>query len=180
MEYKTTVMNEKEIANAVKRLSYEIVEQTGDCRELVLLGIRRRGLPLAQRIAANIKLIEGVSVPVGELDITFYRDDLTRISKDPVLNSSDLPFDLGGKRVVLVDDVLYTGRTARAAMDAVMDLGRAADIRLAALIDRGHRELPIHANFVGKNIPTRSQEFIAVRIMEYDGRNCVDIFLNNE
>ncbi len=176
MHYKTTLMTEKEIANAVKRVSYEIVEQTGNCRDLLLLGIRRRGVPLAQRMAANIKLIEGLDVPVGELDITFYRDDLTPIDRDPVLKCADVGLDVTGKRIVLVDDVLYTGRTARAAMDAVVDLGRPADIRLAILIDRGHRELPIHANFVGKNVPTSKQEFIAVRMMEYDGRNCVELF----
>ena len=176
MEFKTTLMTEKEIANAVKRVSYEIVEQSGDCRGLLLLGIRRRGVPLAQRMAANIKLIEGLEAPVGELDITFYRDDLTPIDRDPVLRAADGGLEVTGKRVVLVDDVLYTGRTARAAMDAVMDLGRPADIRLAVLVDRGHRELPIHANFVGKNVPTRRSEFIAVRVMEYDGRNCVELF----
>ena len=176
MQYKTTLMNEKEIANAVKRVSYEIVEQTGNCRDLLLLGIRRRGVPLAHRMAANIKLIEGLDVPVGELDITFYRDDLTRIDRDPVLKCADVGLDITGKRVVLVDDVVYSGRTARAALDAVIDLGRPADIRLAILVDRGHRELPIHANFVGKNVPTSKQEFIAVRMMEYDGRNCVELF----
>lgn len=176
MQFKTTLMNEKEMANAVKRISYEIVEQSGNCKDLLLLGIRRRGVPLAQRMAANIKVIEGLDVPVGELDITFYRDDLTRVDRDPVLKGADIGMNVTGKRVVLVDDVLYTGRTARAALDAVIDLGRPADIRLAILVDRGHRELPIHANFVGKNIPTSSQEFIAVRMMEYDGRNCVDLF----
>ena len=176
MQFKTTLMNEKEMANAVKRISYEIVEQSGSCKDLLLLGIRRRGVPLARRMAANIKVIEGLDVPVGELDITFYRDDLTRVDRDPVLKGADIGMNVTGKRVVLVDDVLYTGRTARAALDAVIDLGRPADIRLAILVDRGHRELPIHANFVGKNIPTSSQEFIAVRMMEYDGRNCVDLF----
>ena len=154
MQYKTTLMTEKEIANAVKRVSYEIVEQSGNCSDLLLLGIRRRGVPLAHRMAANIKLIEGLDIPVGELDITFYRDDLTRINRDPVLKSSDVGLDVTGKRIVIVDDVLYTGRTARAALDAVIDLGRPADIRLAIPVDRGHRELPIHANFVGKNVPT--------------------------
>lgn len=180
MHYKATLMSEKEIANAVKRVSYEIVEQSGNCSDLLLLGIRRRGVPLAKRMAANIKLIEGLDVPVGELDITFYRDDLSRIDRDPVLKSADVGFDVTGKRVVIVDDVLYTGRTARAALEAVIDLGRPADIRLAILVDRGHRELPIHANFVGKNIPTSRQEFIAVRMMEYDGRNCVDLFTKED
>lgn len=180
MHYKATLMSEKEIANAVKRVSYEIVEQSGSCSDLLLLGIRRRGVPLAKRMAANIKLIEGLDVPVGELDITFYRDDLSRIDRDPVLKSADVGFDVTGKRVVIVDDVLYTGRTARAALEAVIDLGRPADIRLAILVDRGHRELPIHANFVGKNIPTSRQEFIAVRMMEYDGRNCVDLFTKED
>ena len=147
--------------------------------ELTLLGIRSRGVPLAQRIAANIRSIETVDVPVGELDITFYRDDLTTISPDPVVNETQVPFDLTGKRVVLVDDVLHTGRTVRAAMDAIMDLGRPACIQLAVLVDRGHRELPIRANFVGKNVPTSGREFISVQLEEIDKQNSVDLYLKD-
>ena len=177
MEFRSHLMQAKEISNALKRISFQIIEQNHDAENLVLLGIRRRGVPLAQRIAANIQTSEGRQVPVGELDITFYRDDLTTISPDPVLNETQVPFDLAGKRVVLVDDVLYTGRTVRAAMDAVMDLGRPACIQLAVLVDRGHRELPIRANFVGKNVPTAEREFISVRLTETDGQDSVALYL---
>ena len=175
MEYRTTLMQEKKIYSAMKRISYEIIEQNGGCDDLVLLGIRRRGVPLANIIAANIKLIEGEDVPVGELDITFYRDDLEPIEIDPVVHKSYVDFDITGKNVILVDDVLYTGRTIRAAMDAVMDLGRPRTIKAAVLIDRGHRELPIKANYVGKNVPTSRDEIICVKIPEFDGCKMVTI-----
>ena len=177
MEYRTTLMQEKNIYSAMKRISYEIIEQNGGCDDLVLLGIRRRGVPLANIIAANIKLIEGEDVPVGELDITFYRDDLEPIEIDPVVHKSYVDFDITGKNVILVDDVLYTGRTIRAAMDAVMDLGRPRTIKAAVLIDRGHRELPIKANYVGKNVPTAEREFISVQLIEFDGCNKVDLYI---
>lgn len=177
MEYRTTLMQEKNIYSAMKRISYEIIEQNGGCDDLVLLGIRRRGVPLANIIAANIKLIEGEDVPVGELDITFYRDDLEPIEIDPVVHKSYVDFDITGKNVILVDDVLYTGRTIRAAMDAVMDLGRPRTIKAAVLIDRGHRELPIKANYVGKNVPTAEREFISVQLTEFDGCNKVDLYI---
>ena len=177
MEYRTTLMQEKNIYSAMKRISYEIIEQNGGCDDLVLLGIRRRGVPLANIIAANIKLIEGEDVPVGELDITFYRDDLEPIEIDPVVHKSYVDFDITGKNVILVDDVLYTGRTIRAAMDAVMDLGRPRTIKAAVLIDRGHRELPIKANYVGKNVPTAEMEFISVQLIEFDGCNKVDLYI---
>ena len=177
MEYRTTLMQEKNIYSAMKRISYEIIEQNGGCDDLVLLGIRRRGVPLANIIAANIKLIEGEDVPVGELDITFYRDDLELIEIDPVVHKSYVDFDITGKNVILVDDVLYTGRTIRAAMDAVMDLGRPRTIKAAVLIDRGHRELPIKANYVGKNVPTAEREFISVQLIEFDGCNKVDLYI---
>ena len=177
MEYRTTLMQEKNIFSALKRISYEIIEQNGGCDDLVLLGIRRRGVPLARIIAKNIYENEGVEILVGELDITFYRDDLEPITADPVVNRSYVDFDITGKRVILVDDVLYTGRTIRAAMDAVMDLGRPASIKAAVLIDRGHRELPIKANYVGKNVPTAEKEFISVLLEEYDGCNKVDLYV---
>ncbi|MBQ6808285.1 MAG: bifunctional pyr operon transcriptional regulator/uracil phosphoribosyltransferase PyrR [Firmicutes bacterium] len=179
MEFRSNLMQEKEISNALKRISFQIIEQNHGVEELTLLGIRSRGVPLAQRIAANIRSIETVDVPVGELDITFYRDDLTTISPDPVVNETQVPFDLTGKRVVLVDDVLHTGRTVRAAMDAIMDLGRPACIQLAVLVDRGHRELPIRANFVGKNVPTSGREFISVQLEEIDKQNSVDLYLKD-
>lgn len=177
MEYRTTLMQEKNITSALKRISFEIIEQNGGCEGLVLLGIRRRGVPLARRIAANIRDNEGVDIPVGELDITFYRDDLEPIQADPIVNRSYIDFNLTGMHVILVDDVLYTGRTIRAAMDAVMDIGRPASIKAAVLIDRGHRELPIKANYVGKNVPTAEREFISVQLEEYDGCNQVDLFI---
>jgi len=179
MEFRSNLMQEKEISNALKRISFQIIEQNHGVEELTLLGIRSRGVPLAQRIAANIRSIETMDVPVGELDITFYRDDLTTISPDPVVNETQVPFDLTGKRVVLVDDVLHTGRTVRAAMDAIMDLGRPACIQLAVLVDRGHRELPIRANFVGKNVPTSGREFISVQLEEIDKQNSVDLYLKD-
>lgn len=178
MEFRTNLMTEKEMTNALRRIAFQILEQSGSCEDLVILGIRKRGVPLAKEIAGYLKESEGLEVPVGELDITFYRDDLTPIGQDPVVNKANLDLELGGKHVVLVDDVLYTGRTVRAAMDAVMDIGRAATIRLAVLIDRGHRELPIRANFVGKNVPTSEREFISVHVQAYDGESSVDLYLN--
>ena len=175
MRLKTTLMTEKDMANALKRISYQIVEQTEGFDDLVLLGVRTRGVPLARRIAAFISKNENADIAVGELDISFYRDDLTQIGENPVVNSSDIGADLTGKHVVLVDDVLYSGRTVRAAMNAVMDLGRAATIRLAILIDRGHRELPIRANFVGKNVPTSTKEFVRVQVREIDGCDAVEL-----
>ena len=137
--------------------------------DVVLVGIRSRGVPLAQRLSALINSVEGVLPPVGELDITFYRDDLSRITPQPTLNATNVPFDIVGKTVVMVDDVLFTGRTARAGMDALMDIGRAARIQLAVMVDRGHRELPIRADYVGKNVPTALTERIKVSVREFDG-----------
>ena len=144
-------------------------------RTCCLIGIRTRGVPLARRLAKNIEKIDGVQLPVGELDITLYRDDLSTVADAPVLNRTDIPFPIAGKTVVLVDDVIYTCRTARAALDAVMQLGRPARIQLFSLIDRGHSELPIKANYVGKNIPTAKSEVVAVRLQETDGENSVCI-----
>lgn len=176
MEFRTNLLQEKEIDNALKRISFQIMEHNHGCHGLVLMGIRSRGVPLAHRIAACIRRHEGAVIPVGELDISFYRDDLTLLSQDPVVHKTEPEFAVAGQHVVLVDDVLYTGRTVRAAMDAVMDLGRAASIQLAVLIDRGHRELPIRANYVGKNVPTASNEFISVQLAEIDGQNRVDLY----
>ena len=175
-DFKATIMDEAAVMRALKRISHEIVEKNGGADNLAIVGIKRRGVPLAQIIADNIKDIENVSVPVGIADITFYRDDLKHISDEPVLNQTDFGFDVTGKTVILVDDVLYTGRTARAAMEAVMSSGRAAAIRLAVLVDRGHRELPIRGDFVGKNVPTSKNERISVKIPPIDGITAVELY----
>ena len=168
MQKKTQIMDDKQIMRTTTRIAHEIIESSKGVENVVLVGIRRRGEPLARMIADAIARVEGTQVNVGMLDITFYRDDLTLASSEPRLNRTDIPFDITDKTVVLVDDVLYTGRTVRAAMDALMDIGRAKRIQLAVLVDRGHRELPIRADFVGKNIPTAQSEFIRVRMPELD------------
>ncbi|MDD2502706.1 MAG: bifunctional pyr operon transcriptional regulator/uracil phosphoribosyltransferase PyrR [Clostridia bacterium] len=154
---------------------YEIIEKNTGIDDLAVIGIRRRGVPLAERLAAIIKEIEGVSVPVGILDITLYRDDLTTLAVQPIVHKTEVPFSINNKKIILVDDVLYTGRTVRAALDALVDLGRPKLTQLAILIDRGHRELPIRADFVGKNIPTSRKELIAVNVEEIDGMDNVEI-----
>ena len=176
MKLKADLMSSEDMKRALKRMSHQILERNQGAENLVLLGIRRRGVPLAERLSSNINAIEGVEVPVGQLDITLYRDDLSLISEEPVVNSSSVPFDITGKTVVLVDDVIYTGRTARAALDATSALGRAARIQLAVLVDRGHRELPIRADYVGKNVPTSGNELIAVQVEEIDGTEGVKLF----
>jgi pyrimidine operon attenuation protein/uracil phosphoribosyltransferase len=169
------IMTGDEIRRAIVRISHEIVEKQAGTQGLALVGIQRRGVPLAQRVANAIEEHEGVSLPVGALDITFYRDDLSLVAQQPIVKGTDLPFDLNGATVVLVDDVLYTGRTVRAAMDALIDFGRPRAIRLAVLIDRGHRELPIRADHVGKNVPTSREEIVHVRLVEVDGEDEVTI-----
>ena len=168
-------MTADEIRRATIRISHEIVEKQAGTAGLALVGIQRRGVPLAHRIAEAIAEHEGASLPVGALDITFYRDDLSLVAQQPLVKGTDLPFDLNGATVVLVDDVLYTGRTIRAAMDALVDFGRPQAIRLAVLIDRGHRELPIRADHVGKNVPTSREEIVRVHLAETDGEDGVDI-----
>lgn len=168
MELKYCIMDESGVLRALKRMSHEIIERNNGCENLFLMGICRRGVPLAQTIAENIKLFEGAEVPVGKLDITLYRDDIDAPLSDPVVHDGG-KYDITGKTVVLVDDVLYTGRTARAAMDALMRMGRPAAIQLAVLVDRGHRELPIRGDFVGKNVPTSRSEQVAVKVLEFDG-----------
>ena len=163
------IMTADEIRRAVVRVSHEIVEKQAGTEGLVLVGIQRRGVPIAERIAGAIEEHEGVVLPVGALDITFYRDDLSLVAQQPVVKGTDLPFDLNEVTVVLVDDVLYTGRTIRAAMDALVDFGRPRAIRLAVLVDRGHRELPIRADHVGKNVPTSREEIVRVHLVETDG-----------
>jgi pyrimidine operon attenuation protein/uracil phosphoribosyltransferase len=169
------IMTGDEIRRAIVRISHEIVEKQAGTQSLALVGIQRRGVPLAHRIAAAIEEHEGVRLPVGALDITFYRDDLSLVAQQPIVKGTDLPFDLNGTTVVLVDDVLYTGRTIRAAMDALIDFGRPKAIRLAVLIDRGHRELPIRADHVGKNVPTSREEIVHVHVAETDGSDEVSI-----
>jgi pyrimidine operon attenuation protein/uracil phosphoribosyltransferase len=169
------IMTADEIRRATIRLSHEIVEKQAGTDGLLLIGIQRRGVPLARRIAESIRENEGVDVPVGALDITFYRDDLSLIAQQPVVKGTDMPFGIDARTVVLVDDVLYTGRTIRAAMDALVDFGRPQAIRLAVLVDRGHRELPIRADHVGKNVPTSREEIVRVHLEETDGEDGVEI-----
>lgn len=177
-QLKARLMDESAMNRALTRIAHEILERNGGCENLCLVGIRRRGEPLARIIAEKIRLIEGQEVPVGVLDITLYRDDLSPASDTgmPRLNKTQVPFPVTGKRIVLVDDVLFTGRTARAAIDALFSMGRPALIQLAILVDRGHRELPIRADFVGKNIPTSHTEVIAVKVPEIDGETAVEIW----
>ena len=165
---KTQLMTATEIDRTVQRLAHEIVEKSGGTSNLALIGIRRRGVPLAKRIAQAMRGIDGVDVPVGILDITLYRDDLSKVAAQPVLQSSDIPFTVDDKDLVVVDDVLYTGRTIRAAMNGLFDLGRPKRVRLCVLIERGHRELPIEASFVGRNVQTSETEIIEVRLNEID------------
>ena len=169
------IMTADEIRRATIRLSHEIVEKQAGTQGLLLIGIQRRGVPLARRIAAAIAENESVDIAVGALDITFYRDDLSLVAQQPVVKGTDLPFGIDGRTIVLVDDVLYTGRTIRAAMDALVDFGRPEAIRLAVLVDRGHRELPIRADHVGKNVPTPREEIVRVHLEEIDGEDGVDI-----
>ncbi len=169
------IMTAEDIRRAITRISHEIVEKQAGTEGLVLVGIQRRGVPLAHRIAAAILEHEGAEIPVGALDITFYRDDLSLVAQQPIVKGTQIPFDLNGRTVVLVDDVLFTGRTIRAAMDALIDFGRPQTIRLAVLVDRGHRELPIRADHVGKNVPTSREEVVHVFVDEIDDDDAVEI-----
>ncbi len=166
---KNIIMDEVGMKRALTRIAHEVVEKNKGVQDLVVVGIRRRGGPLAQRLAERIGAIEEVEVPVGIVDITLYRDDLTMLSTQPMVHRTEVNFDINGKVVILVDDVLYTGRTVRAAMDALIDLGRPKRIQLAVLVDRGHRELPIKADYIGKNVPTSAQEIVSVLVAEIDG-----------
>jgi pyrimidine operon attenuation protein/uracil phosphoribosyltransferase len=166
---KAQILDEAGISRAITRVAHEIVERNKGVQDIVLVGLRSRGVGLAHRIAGKLEEIEGAKVPVGALDITLYRDDLGRAVTQPVIQRTEIPFSINDKKVVLVDDVLYTGRTCRAAMDALMDLGRPCLIQLAVLVDRGHRELPIRADYVGKNVPTSHQEEVQVLLAEEDG-----------
>ena len=175
-KYKATLMDEASIGRALKRISHEILERNNGSENLCIIGVKRRGVPLARIIADNIYNIEGVKIPTGVLDITFYRDDVEMNFSDPVIRPCDIPFSVADKNVILVDDVLFTGRTARAAMEAIMHFGRAASIQFAILVDRGHRELPIRGDYVGKNVPTSKSEFISVKIPPYDDICAVELY----
>lgn len=170
---KTELMDEDGIRRALTRIAHEIVEKNRGVDDLMLVGIRSRGVPIAERIAAEIKNIEGVRPPVGILDITLYRDDLSTMAYQPVVRPTTMPVDISGKTIILTDDVLFTGRTIRAALDALIDMGRPHIIQLAVLIDRGHRELPIRADYVGKNVPTALKETVSVKLKETDGSDRV-------
>ena len=172
---KAQIMDEKAIGRAITRISHEIIEKNKGIENVVLIGIKTRGVPVATRIANKIESIEGQRVDAGEMDITLYRDDLSKKQIDPVVNSTKIDFDITDKTVILVDDVLYTGRTVRSALDALMDIGRPKAIQLAVLVDRGHRELPIRADYVGKNVPTSRNEIISVKLMECDKEDSVSI-----
>lgn len=176
MKYKALLMDEAAVGRALKRISHEIIERNNGSNDICIVGVKRRGVPLAQIIADNIYNIEGVKVPTGVLDITFYRDDLQESTPDPIFKPCDIPFSVANKNVILVDDVLYTGRTARAAMEAIMSFGRAASIQFAVLVDRGHRELPIRGDYVGKNVPTSKNEKVKVNILPYDEVCSVEIY----
>jgi pyrimidine operon attenuation protein/uracil phosphoribosyltransferase len=174
-QVKATLLDAKELERSLTRIAHEIVESAKGAEGLALVGIHTRGVPIAERLADRIASFEGVRPPVGKLDITLYRDDLTEIALQPVVRRTEVDFDIGGMRLVLCDDVLYTGRTARAALDALVDMGRPAVIQYAVLVDRGHRELPIRADFVGKNVPTRRDEVVKVRLVETDGEDVVQL-----
>jgi len=170
---KRQLLSEEEIGRTLQRLAHEIVEKSGGTKDLALIGVRRRGVPLSQRIAAIIKTAGGVSVPVGTLDITLYRDDLSTVAQQPVVHSNEIDFPVDDREIVLVDDVLYTGRTVRAAMNGLFDLGRPRRIRLCVLVDRGHRELPVEASFIGRLVETSDTEIVEVRLREIDGEERV-------
>ncbi|WP_027632883.1 bifunctional pyr operon transcriptional regulator/uracil phosphoribosyltransferase PyrR [Clostridium hydrogeniformans] len=176
MKLKAALLDKDSVRRSLIRVSHEIIEKNKGTDDIVFVGIKRRGYPIANRIAENIKKFEGVNVPVGKVDITLYRDDLNNISDLPTVNDKEIGVCVQGKKVILIDDVLYTGRTVRAAIDAIMDSGRPSSIQLAVLIDRGHRELPIRADYVGKNIPTSKEEIVSVEILEIDGEDSVKIY----
>jgi len=180
MKEKAKILDKETLNRSIIRIAHEILEKNKGTEGLCLIGIRNRGVFLAQRLAESIKKIENTDVPVGALDITLYRDDLTLIAQQPVVHKTEIDFDISDKNVILVDDVLYTGRTIRAALDALIDFGRPKLIQLAVLVDRGHRELPVRADFVGKNIPTAKNETVEVRLVETDGKDEVIIVAKDE
>ena len=168
LKVKAKILDKKGIQKALQRISHEILEQNQDVNNIVVIGIRTRGAYLAERVAQNMREIGRKEIPVGVLDITLYRDDLTEVAEQPVVASTEIDFDITGKNIILVDDVLFSGRTVRCALDELVDFGRPANIQLAVLVDRGHREFPIRPDFVGKNIPTSREESVGVRLKETD------------
>lgn len=168
LKLKKKIIDADGIRRALTRIAHEIVEKNKGTENLVIIGIRTRGVPLARRLAEKIKSFEGVEIPVGILDITLYRDDLSMVAQQPIVHKTEIPFNISGKKVILVDDVLYTGRTVRSALDALVDMGRPRSIQLAIVVDRGHRELPIRADYVGKNLPTSDDEVVSVNLKEID------------
>ncbi len=176
MELKAELMDEAAVERTITRIAHEILEKNQGTENLALIGVRRRGVPIARKLAECIREIEGKEIPVGELDINLYRDDLTEVQELPKVNETKIPFSVTGSVIILTDDVLYTGRTARAAIEAIFIQGRPAKIELAVLVDRGHRELPIRADFVGKNVPTSRNEVIKVSLPDFDGRTCVELY----
>jgi len=175
LKEKAEILDKDSMAKALKRIAHEVIERAVPLEDVAIIGIKNRGAYLGERLADMIKEIAGTRPPVGALDITLYRDDLTQVAEQPIVHATEIDFDIEGKRVILVDDVLYTGRTIRCALDALIDFGRPKEIQLAVLIDRGHRELPIRADYVGKNVPTALNEVVEVRIVEADGKDEVVI-----
>ena len=173
---KATILTADEIRRGLTRIAHEIIERNKGAENLALIGVHTRGIPLAGRLAEKLSELEGVQVPSGMLDITLYRDDLSEVAHQPIIRETNVPFDIAHRRVILVDDVLYTGRTVRAALDALIDLGRPEGIQLAVLVDRGHRELPIRADYVGKNLPTAKHEVVKVKLQETDGTDIVELW----
>ena len=169
------IMDENDMNRAYVRLAHELIEKNRGVQDVILIGIQRRGVPMAEHIAQLVEQYEGIRPPVGKLDITFYRDDLSLLSQHPVVSGTDMPFVIEDKRIVIVDDVIYTGRTVRAAIEAIMDVGRPQCIQLMVMVDRGHRELPIRPDFVGKNVPTSHSEVVHVCVDRFDGCNMVSI-----
>ncbi len=175
MRQKAQILDKEGIRRVLVRIAHEIIERNKGTEKIALIGIQRRGVPLANRLSGYIREIENKEIPVGVLDITLYRDDLTTLAHQPILRRTEVPFPVKNQKIILVDDVIYTGRTIRAAMDAIMDLGRPNIIQLAVLVDRGHRELPIRADYIGKSTPTSGKEIVAVRLQEIDGQEGVFI-----
>ncbi len=167
---KAVIMNQEDMGRAIKRMAHEVLEANSGTSDLVILGVQRRGVPLASLLREAIKAVEGEELPMGAIDITFYRDDLSKLGPSPKVATTEMPLDVTDKVVILVDDVLFTGRTVRAALDVIMDWGRPRAIQLAVLVDRGHRELPIRPDYVGKNVPTSHKEVIKVKVEEFDGK----------
>lgn len=174
--FKARILEPDDIRRAIHRIAHEILERNKGAADLAVVGVHTRGIPLGERIAAKLAELEGHDVPTGKLDITLYRDDLTEVGLQPIVRRTEVPFDVSTKKIILVDDVLYTGRTARAGLDALIDLGRPAAIQLAVLMDRGHRELPIRADYVGKNMPTSKLEMVKVKLIETDSEDAVELW----